>query len=62
MFYAITYGMEKEVVIGYIAVMQVKGNMLIIGLPVSESIDCIIEHMQDTYSAVVVNIKDMWIN
>ncbi|MBF0609253.1 MAG: hypothetical protein SFH39_07165 [Candidatus Magnetobacterium sp. LHC-1] len=54
--------MNKEFVMGHIAVMQVKGDILIIGLPVSEDIECIIDHVQEMYPAVVVDIKDMWIN
>lgn len=48
--------------LGYIAIMRVNGENIVVGLPCSpNTADTIMRLIRD-YSAVVIDMRDIWIN
>ncbi|MBF0564337.1 MAG: hypothetical protein HQK89_03755 [Nitrospirae bacterium] len=54
--------MNTESVVGYIVIISANGSTINLGLPVSDKIDEIAGQLREKYAAVVLDIKDMWVN
>ncbi|KJR41144.1 hypothetical protein MCHI_002955 [Candidatus Magnetoovum chiemensis] len=48
--------------VGCLAIMQIKGKRIIAALPLNDSLDDLVEHFKCYYAAVIIDVKDIWVN